>query len=166
MGNPAQEPWETSQVKMMEALREWATGFAEINLHMSQWMRLPGSDANAVGQIVWAAQSGTPLSPAALSRRIGISTGSTAVLLNRLERAGLVVRSREHQDRRRVTLRPTPTASEQAHAFMAIAGTEIAATLRQATEAELSTATSVLDRMNDAAKQAIQRLHTVGTRTP
>lgn len=60
MGNPAQEPWETSQVKMMEALREWATGFAEINLHMSQWMRLPGSDANAVGQIVWAAQSGTP----------------------------------------------------------------------------------------------------------
>ncbi|MEV1049036.1 MarR family transcriptional regulator [Streptomyces sp. NPDC049916] len=166
MGNPAQEPWETSQVEMMEALREWATGFAEINLHMAQWMRLPGSDANAVGQIVWAAQSGTPLSPAALSRRIGMSTGSTAVLLNRLERAGLVVRSREHQDRRRVTLRPTSAASEQAHTFMAVAGTEIAAALRQTTDTELSTVTSVLSRMNDAARQALERLHTAGTHTP
>jgi hypothetical protein len=71
-------------------------------------MRLPGSDATALGQITWAAESGTPLSPAQLSRLLGMTTGATTILLNRLETAGHIRRSRESTDRRRVTLRPAP----------------------------------------------------------
>ena len=108
-GAAAQDQRPPAQVEVMEALRDWAVGFAELNQHMAAWMGLPGSDANALGQIVWAAESGEPLSPARLARRLGMTSGATTILLNRLEGAGLIGRTREHADRRRVTLRPSET---------------------------------------------------------
>ncbi|MEU0135632.1 MarR family transcriptional regulator [Streptomyces sp. NPDC006296] len=158
MVDPLTENWEPAQVAVMEALRDWAVGFAELNQHLSTWMKLPTSDAQALGQIIWAAQGGDPLTPARLSRRIGMTSGATTVLLNRLEQARMLVRSREHTDRRRVTLRPTEAAQEQARAFMGAAGVEIAAVLRQADAGELGTAIAVLERMNDAVAQANDRL--------
>ncbi|MFE7034036.1 MarR family winged helix-turn-helix transcriptional regulator [Streptomyces sp. NPDC057621] len=158
MADPLTEDWEPAQVAVMEALRDWAVGFAELNQHMSTWMKLPTSDAHALGQIIWAAQGGEPLSPARLARRIGMTSGATTVLLNRLEQAQMLVRSREHTDRRRVTLRPTAAAQEQARAFMAAAGVEIAAVLRQTETEELDTAIAVLRRMNEAVGRANDRL--------
>ncbi|MYU52785.1 MarR family transcriptional regulator [Streptomyces sp. SID7805] len=58
-----------------------------------------------------------PLPPALLSGRISLSSGAMTALLNRLERAGYVIRTREHTDRRIVTLRSTPQVKERADAF-------------------------------------------------
>lgn len=152
------ENWEPEQAAVMEALRDWAVAFAELNQHLSAWMSLPTSDANALGQIVWAAEGGSPLSPARLGQRIGMTSGATTVLLNRLETAGLVVRTREHTDRRRVTLRPTPAARERTRSFMAVASTEIAGTLRSSSTADLDAAAAFLTRMVHAVGEANTRL--------
>jgi DNA-binding MarR family transcriptional regulator len=52
------------------------------------------------------------ISPHHLSARLGISSGSTSELVDRLERAGHVQRDRGGEDRRRVTLGTTPATVE------------------------------------------------------
>ncbi len=157
-GDPLTENWTLLQIEVMQRLRDWAVGFGEMHRHLAAWMRLPVSDANALGQITWAAEAGTPLSPAELSRRIAMTTGATTILLNRLESAGHVQRSRESSDRRRVTLRPTPAAREHARRFLAFAGTEIAATLRTADPEELRVVTAFLSKITEATENANRRL--------
>ncbi|MEV7548665.1 MarR family winged helix-turn-helix transcriptional regulator [Amycolatopsis sp. NPDC089917] len=156
--DPLTESWTPLQVEAMQRLRDWAVGFGELNRHLAVWMRLPVSDANALGQITWAAEAGAPLSPAELSRRIGMTTGATTILLNRLEDAGHVLRSRESSDRRRVTLRPTPAAREHARRFLAFAGAEIADTLRAADPGELRVVTLFLAKIAEATADANRRL--------
>ncbi|MBF4592891.1 MarR family winged helix-turn-helix transcriptional regulator [Curtobacterium flaccumfaciens] len=150
--------WDAPQVEVMEALQTWAVAFAELNQLMSSWLDLPTTDANALGQVLWADSSGEPLSPARLGQRIGMTSGSVTVLLNRLESAGLVARSREHTDRRRVTLRPTPAARERARAFTEMSTAEIAAALQQVPAAELEHHTAFIRRMVGAASDAADRL--------
>ncbi|RPK36885.1 MarR family protein [Streptomyces sp. ADI93-02] len=68
-------------------------------------------------EIAAAEERGTPLSPARLSERIALSTGATTALLNRLETAGHITRTREHSDRRVITLRSGPHIQERADEF-------------------------------------------------
>jgi MarR family transcriptional regulator, organic hydroperoxide resistance regulator len=70
-------------------------------------------------EIVYAEERSAPLSPARLASRIGLSSGATASLLNRLEAAGHVIRSRESTDRRVVTLRSSPNVHARAEEFFA-----------------------------------------------
>jgi len=155
---PLTESWTSAQVEVMQRLRDWAVGFGELHRHLAVWMRLPVSDAHALGQITWAAEAGTPLSPAELSRRIAMTTGATTILLNRLEDAGHVLRSRESSDRRRVTLRPTPAAREHARRFLSFAGAEIAATLHAADPEELRVVATFLSKIAEATGDANRRL--------
>jgi DNA-binding MarR family transcriptional regulator len=156
--DPLAEDWTAAQVEVMHRLHDWVVGFGEVNGHLAAWMQLPGSDANALGQIVWAAEAGAPLSPAELARRIGMTSGATTVLLNRLEAAGHIRRSRESADRRRVTLRPVPQARERARAFLVRAGAEVAATLRTTPDDDLRTVIAFLSRITAATTEATRRL--------
>ncbi|WP_181435386.1 MarR family winged helix-turn-helix transcriptional regulator [Curtobacterium sp. MCBD17_013] len=87
-----------------------------------------------------------------------MTSGATTVLLNRLEAAGHIVGSREGSDRRRVTLRPVREAREQARAFLAFSGAQIAGWLRETPDPELATVIAFLERMTAAARQANARL--------
>lgn len=156
--DPLSTTWTDDEVLVMHRLRDWAAVFDELNRGLSSWMRLPVSDANALGEIVWAERSGEPMSPARLARRIGMTTGATSVLLDRLEAAGHVERHRESADRRRVTLRPTEGARAESDRFLAFAGSEIATTVRSADPEEVRTASAFLARMTDAAAAANARL--------
>ncbi|MFJ8962117.1 MarR family winged helix-turn-helix transcriptional regulator [Lentzea sp. NPDC102401] len=156
--DPLTADWTPAQIEVMHRLRDWVIDFGELNQHLATWMRLPGADANALGQIIWTAETGTPLSPAQLSRQIGMTTGATTILLNRLEAAGHVHRTRESTDRRRVTLRPTPASRQRAREFLGLAGTEIANVLHTTPPAELRTVATFLARMTAAADEANLRL--------
>ena len=156
--NPLTADWTSAQVAVMHRLRDWVVDFGQLTQHLATWMALPGADANALGQIIWAAESGAPLSPAQLSRQIGMTSGATTILLNRLEAAGHITRSRESADRRRVTLRPTSAARDRAQEFIGRAGTEIAEVLRTTSPEELEVVAMFLRRMTDAADEANLRL--------
>jgi len=158
MTNVFETQWDAPQVEAMEALQAWAVAFAELNQQMSSWLDLPTTDANALGQVLWADSSGDPLSPARLGQRIGMTSGSVTVLVDRLEAAGLLARSREHSDRRRVTLRPTPAARERARAFLAESSAEIAAALQGSSTTDLATSTAFVRTMAAAASDATTRL--------
>jgi DNA-binding MarR family transcriptional regulator len=152
------------QIALMEALKNWATGFGELNQHMAAWTGLPTADTGALRHIVWAAQEEQPLSPALLGRRVGMTSAAVTVLLDRLERADLVVRRRDQADRRRVTLHPTASAITQARSFMGAAGVEIAAALETLDRDELVTATAVLTSLTDAVSRGSDRMRSTPPR--
>ncbi|MGW4840257.1 MarR family winged helix-turn-helix transcriptional regulator [Streptomyces sp. MBT55] len=156
--NPFDVNWAEEQVEVMHRLRDVAVALTELNHHLASWMRLSSTDSNALGQIIWADQAGDPLSPADLGRKIGMTSGATTALLNRIEAAGHIRRTHEHADRRRVTLRPQPAARESTRAFLAEAGTEIAGAVLSAHPAELATVTAFLSRITAAATAANHRL--------
>ncbi|WP_217422755.1 MarR family transcriptional regulator [Streptomyces sp. 8P21H-1] len=93
--DPLTSDWTPDQIEVMHRLRDWAVVFIELNQYLASWTGLSSSDAFALSRIVWAAETDTPLSPAQLSRQIGMTSGATTVLLNRLETAGHIHRSRE-----------------------------------------------------------------------
>jgi len=103
--------------RLMEGLRAYGGTFAEFSRRFATWLGLHPTDAVALVEILSAEERGTPLSPARLGERIALSSGATTALLNRLEQAGHIVRSREHADRRVVTLRSSPGIQERADEF-------------------------------------------------
>ncbi|MFI0902240.1 MarR family winged helix-turn-helix transcriptional regulator [Streptomyces sioyaensis] len=103
--------------RLAEELRAYGASFTELGRRFAAQMGVHSTDAFALLEIASAEARGVPLSPALLSGRISLSSGAMTALLNRLERAGYVVRTREHTDRRIVTLRSTPQVKERADAF-------------------------------------------------
>jgi DNA-binding MarR family transcriptional regulator len=144
------------------SLPEWAAGVAELNHHLAEWLDLPNSDGEAFSQIVWADEAGTPLSPTALSRRIGMTTGATTALLHRLDRGGFITREREEADARRVTLRPTPVKRAALHRFAAASGFELVEVLLAQDSETLNATTRFVTELTEAGRAAIERLRHSG----
>lgn len=103
--------------RLVEELRDYGATYNRYGRAFATWMGLHSTDADALVEIVNAEQRGDPLTPARLAARISLTSGATTTLLNRLERVGHVVRSREHDDRRLVTLRTGPHVHRSAEEF-------------------------------------------------
>ena len=106
----AVEAHERSRVSAPEvswALREVNRAAAALDHDLAERLELRRLDYTAMGHLMSAP---SPLGPAELSVRLGISTGSATELVDRLERAGHLQRHRDVRDRRRVTLEPTEAA--------------------------------------------------------
>ena len=107
------------RARLMEQLRIYGSTFNQFSRLFAGWLGLYSTDSEALLEIVYAEEHGTPLSPARLATRIGLSSGATTSLLNRLEEAGHIVRSRESRDRRVVTLRSSRHVHDRADEFFA-----------------------------------------------
>ncbi|AVH21746.1 MarR family winged helix-turn-helix transcriptional regulator [Nocardia cyriacigeorgica] len=101
------------------SLMAYGASFTELGRRFAVALGVHSTDAFALLEIAAADEGGTPLSPALLSKRIPLSSGAMTALLNRLERAGYVHRSREAEDRRVVTLRASAEAKRLADEFFA-----------------------------------------------
>jgi DNA-binding MarR family transcriptional regulator len=95
------------RARLMEELRGYGATFTEFSRRFAAWLDLHYTDAVALLEISAAEERGDPLSPARLSERISLSSGATTALINRLEQAHHVGRTREHSDRRVITLHTT-----------------------------------------------------------
>ena len=92
------------------ALREVTRAAVDVDYTLARRIGLRPMDYTALNHVFVNAGA---LRPNQLSARLGISTGSTSELVDRLERAGHVERHRRGDDRRSVTLAPTPAAIER-----------------------------------------------------
>ncbi|SFM71588.1 DNA-binding transcriptional regulator, MarR family [Pseudonocardia ammonioxydans] len=110
--------------------------------------RLHPTDLHALLAVMRADTAGTPLTPGRLGTRLGLSTGATTALVDRLERAGHVRRSRESTDRRRVTLRQAENAGRVGAAFFGPLGDRVDAVLQDFDDAELAATARFLSAMN------------------
>ncbi|MGU3433959.1 MarR family winged helix-turn-helix transcriptional regulator [Actinomycetes bacterium M1A6_2h] len=136
----------TPRTEVLEALRRYAVSYLESTHQLARWMKLPTNDGIALGEIVWAESERAPLSPAVLSSRIGLTSGATNALINRLEEQSLVTRSRESSDRRIVTLRATTVAHERMEPFIRRSATELDSALDDFEEETLVAVRDFLNR--------------------
>ncbi|MDT7723518.1 MAG: hypothetical protein QOI21_94 [Actinomycetota bacterium] len=102
---------------ILDGLRAFGANYAEFTRRFATSLGLHSTDATALVEILYAEDKGAPLSPTRLSERLALTTGATTNLLNRLERLGHVVRTREHADRRVVTLRSSSRIEVPAREF-------------------------------------------------
>ena len=75
------------------------------------------TDVRALIALLDLERAGVPASPTALARELRLTTASTTVLLDRLERAGHVRRTARTDDRRRVDVHVTDAAKELGWSF-------------------------------------------------
>ena len=66
------------------------------------------TDVEALTRVLVAQTRGAPLTPGALGADLGLSSGAVTAVVDRLERAGHVVRGRDATDRRRVLVHVSP----------------------------------------------------------
>lgn len=106
-GAEARERALVSAPEVSWALREVNRLAGELENELARRLHLRPIDNAALGHVM---TSEAAIGPAALSARLGISTGSGTQLVDRLERAGHLQRHRDARDRRRVSLQATETA--------------------------------------------------------
>ncbi|ONI71270.1 MarR family transcriptional regulator [Actinosynnema sp. ALI-1.44] len=104
-------------MRILDGLRAFGADYTDITNKFAAWLGLHSTDAAALVEILYAEDHGAALSPTQLSTRLSLTTGATTNLLNRLERLGHIVRTREHADRRKVTIRSSPQIEEPAREF-------------------------------------------------
>lgn len=130
--------------RLLDGLRVFGAAYAEFTRRFATSLGLHATDARALIEILTAEDQGTPLTPARLAERVGLSSGAATNLVNRLESAGYVGRSREHADRRVVTLRSSPGIGEPAGAFFAPLSSRFADLVGRHDESDLAAVESFL----------------------
>ena len=106
----------TSDAEGREALSEALRAYG---VEVEQYIHAAGgaeaihrTDLTALSHAMDAGEEGTQLTPGELANRMGLSPSATTSMLDRLEAAGHVVRSRTSSDRRLVTVTVTDKARE------------------------------------------------------
>jgi DNA-binding MarR family transcriptional regulator len=118
--------------------------------------RLGRSHLNAIMWISASAQQGHPLTAGELAGRLGLGAPATTALIDRLESAGHVVRSRDPHDRRKVTLSMQDKALQLAMQFFAPLGAHMAGAVAERPTSDLQLASSVIRQMTGAVVAARQ----------
>lgn len=135
--------------RVSEALRRYGDGYGQLARRFAASTGLHSTDAAALIEILAAEQLGTPLSPVHLSERIGLTSGATSALLNRLEEAGHIVRRRGHADRRIVSLHSTPGVQATADGFFDPLGDRTSAVMARYPLDTLSQLERLLDELHE-----------------
>ncbi|MFE5840158.1 MarR family winged helix-turn-helix transcriptional regulator [Streptomyces niveus] len=147
MEQPESDDLEAQRDRLMYGLRAYGANYTEFTRRFANWLGLHSTDAAALTEILYAEDTGTPLSPARLSERVSLSSGATTILLNRLEKAGHIVRTRENTDRRVVTLRSSPEIRPRAIEFFGPYSARMTAEMSRFTPEELRQFEDFIDRL-------------------
>ena len=89
-----------------------------------------------------------PVTPGKLAQHTGLTSGGVTVMLDRLEKAGLVKRERNPDDRRSVLVRVNPAKLRKINALYAGINRQLGAFLAQTPEAELRSVLNFFARVN------------------
>ena len=115
---------------------------------------LGATDVRALIALLDVERAGEAASPTRLARELRLTTASTTVLLDRLERAGHVHRTPRTDDRRRVDVSVTDSAKELGWAFFGPVIDAVRTVLDQRSTAERAVIDRFLDDLADALQPA------------
>lgn len=141
--------------RLIGEVRRLGADYTAVTRAFAAWLGLHPTDAAALTEVLVAEDGGAPLSPARLSEHVGLTSGATTSLVDRLERQGHVVRSREQVDRRIVTLRTSERIREPATAFFAVLTREVDAAVLEMGAADVDAFHRVAERVGQAISEAL-----------
>jgi DNA-binding MarR family transcriptional regulator len=112
------------------------------------------SDLNAIMWISTGEQSGRPVTAGELAGRLGLGPPATTALVDRLESAGHVRRTRDPKDRRKVIIVMQEPALRLASEFFVPLGRLMSRALEGTSPEEMRQATAVVRRLIGAVTEA------------
>ncbi|MFQ6148257.1 MarR family transcriptional regulator [Streptomyces sp. SID10815] len=112
------------------------------------------TDVRALIQLLDAARAGTRATPGWLGARLRLNSAGTTALVDRLERLGLVRRSRDTADRRRVLLEVEEKAMDLGWTFFGSVIGEVVAAAEGFEEHELETVRRFLTAVLESTGRA------------
>lgn len=139
---------EAEHRRVLDALQAYVRANSAFGRAFATHEGMHHTDAAAIVEIITAEDDGEPLTPARLAERVMLTAGATSTLLNRLESNGYVERTREHTDRRLVTLRSAPRVHEAAARFREPVARRLEDVLRGRPVAELRDLAALLDDLS------------------
>jgi DNA-binding MarR family transcriptional regulator len=149
--------------RIVDALRRYGQDAARLGQAFSALHDLQPADLRALVEISRGEREGAPLTPSRLREHLRLSAGGTSVVIDRLERAGHVARTRDHpSDHRVVHLRQTATGSATTSAFFGPLGALLGNVVASLSPAETAAAAKFME----AAAAALEaHLITLESRT-
>ncbi|MEV6347378.1 MarR family transcriptional regulator [Actinoplanes sp. NPDC051851] len=103
--------------RLVDLLNTYSSEAQHIGHAFAGRHHLHATDMHALLAIMHAERQGAPLTPGRLGEAIGLSSGATTALIDRLEKGGHLRRTRESADRRVVHLRYGEAGMALAQAF-------------------------------------------------
>lgn len=134
--------------ELVALLQDYAVEAERLGQAFAGSNRMHPTDLHALLAVMRAASSGTPLTPGRLGEHLGLSSGATTAVIDRLERAEHVHRARDGRDRRRVTLHHGQAAAALGAAFFGPLGVRMDAMLTGYSADELAAVSRFLGEMN------------------
>ena len=123
---------------LVRLLREHAVEAERLGQAFADNHHMHPTDLNALLAVMQADRLGMPLTPGRLGQQLGLSSGATTAVIDRMERAGHVRRIRDERDRRRVTLHYGDAASAVCSAYFGPLGLRMDKLLSGYSAAELN----------------------------
>ncbi|WP_104165776.1 MarR family winged helix-turn-helix transcriptional regulator [Arthrobacter sp. SX1312] len=151
-------------VDVLNALRAYRTVESGLRRELSQRLGINETDLGALRYLLGVWQEDEGASPKELALALGISSASTTLVIDRLEKAGFIRRRRHPVDRRAVILEPGDRATEDFRSAFDIEKRGVLAAADGLTGEETETVTRFLRNMERAIADAVQQPgHTSGS---
>jgi DNA-binding MarR family transcriptional regulator len=108
---------ERLRTELVELMHRYSLANQQLGDAFAQQHGLHPTDLQALIAVLRAERGDEPLTPGRLGETLGLSSGATTAVIDRLERVGHLRRTRESSDRRVVHLRYGAPAKELASSF-------------------------------------------------
>ena len=152
---------EASRIKwsIVDALRRYGTDSARLSQVFAARHGLQPVDVRALVAIMSAEGNGAPLTAGQLRDRLGLSAGGASLVIDRLQAAGHIRRTRDHPaDNRVVHLRYTDQGMATGLAFFGPLGERTYAVLDQFTGEQADVILRFLNAAADSLHEHVGRL--------
>lgn len=143
---------------LLAALRRYEDAARELWKCAQARLCLSDTDLTAVSLLIESARLGTDFSPKDLSKRLGISSASTTVLVDRLEARDWLRRTPHPRDRRGVLLAPSDSARERFAEMSEPVQRALADAVATRPARELAAAERVLSALAERSEAALTQL--------
>ncbi|MHA7210765.1 MarR family winged helix-turn-helix transcriptional regulator [Arthrobacter sp. MDT1-65] len=142
-------------VDVLNALRAYRTLESGLRRTLSRRLGINETDLGALRHLLAVWHGDEAASPKELALALGISSASTTLVIDRLEKAGFVRRRRHPVDRRAVILEPGDRATDEFRAAFDIEKRGVLAAAGRLTNEETETVTRFLRSMEQAITDAV-----------
>ena len=132
---------------LARALAKWADADRTYRLAVAERLRVGASDVDA---LILLFQDDAPWTAGKIAEALALTTGAVTGLVDRLEKAGWVQRTRHGLDRRQVWIERTPARREELDAALAAQSGVLAEAAAQFDDAFLERAVDLIERAADS----------------
>ena len=140
--------------RALSAVAEYGAHLTLFRNAMGEWLGLNGTDMECL-RLLFLKGIATP---SELARHTGLTSGATTAMLDRLEKAGLIERGPNPNDRRGTLIAPTKSAAEKAASWFESARKAQDELISSYSEKELEIISDVFERFTKLWNQEREKL--------